>query len=200
MLAMVLIRVLYGSMTELRAGEAAIAARDPDGAILHLERALHWYLPMSPTIEAAAGKLWQIGQEAEAKGETERALEAYQALRGGFYATRSFYTPHPVWIERADDRIATLQARDRTSTWPDPALSEAQRKAVALETLQRDDAPDPGWSAMAVLGFLGWVSAGFGFMLRAFEPDGRFRSRTGLRWGAGIVVGYLFWIVGLMRA
>jgi hypothetical protein len=199
MLAMVLARVLYGSVTELREGQR-IAAQDPDNAIVHLERAIHWYVPFSPTVSEAAQGLWDLGQAAEKAGNAARALEAYQALRGGFYATRSFYTPYPAWISRANERIASLQARDTAARWPDPVLPEAERKAVALRTLERDDAPDPGWSFLAVLGFVGWVGSGLGFMLRAFDPEGHFRGRAGLRWGAGIVAGYALWVLGLLRA
>ncbi len=200
MLIMILVRVLYGSATELRAGQEAVVARDFDRAILHLERSLHWYVPFSPTITEAAQQLWEIGQNAEAQGNGALALEAYQALRGAFYATRSFYTPHPAWIARANDRIATLQARDGTARWPDPSLSETQRKTVALEALTRDDAPEPGWSIIAVLGFLGWVGAAVGVLLQGFDAEGRFLRPLGARWGIAIVVGYALWVVGLMRA
>lgn len=199
-LLMVVIRVFYGAVSELEAGEQALTAGTADEAIIHLERSLHWYLPLCPLPEKAANALWSIGSEAEARGDRETALEAYQALRSALYATRSFYTPLPGWIKKANERIASLQIEEPGGMWPDPTLPAAERKAIALAVLEKDDAPDVGWSAVSVLGFVGWIACALGFVLRGFDSSGCFSRKPGLSWGAGVVLGFLLWVVGLMRA
>jgi len=200
MVLMVVARVYLGSSTELNTGKSALEAGETSRAIVHLDRAIQWYVPLAPTVGEAAALLWKVGQEADARGDTQGALEAFRALRGAFHAVRGINHPGKVWIDRANERIATLQASDNTAAWPDPSLSREERKQVALDVLQRDPTPDPGWSALAVVGFLGWVGSGLGFFLRGFEPSGRFLRKSGLRWGLGVLGGYFLWIIALLRA
>lgn len=197
---MVVIRVLVGTLTAWESAETLRLSGQLDEAIVQYERAIHWYLPMNPWGEKAAEALTVLGQEAEARGEDARALAAWESLRGAIYATRSFYTPMPERLAVANEHIATLQLKAPDARWPDPSLSAEARRQQVMERLNLELAPDPAWSFLAVAGFLGWVTAAAGFFLKSFEADGRFLTQPGVRWGLGVVIGYAFWIVGLMKA
>lgn len=57
-----------------------------------------------------------------------------------------------------------------------------------------------GWAVVAQLGFWGWVLAVIGLILHAFPARGSFNRRGAAVWGAGFVVLYAFWIIGMLRA
>jgi hypothetical protein len=52
---------------------------------------------------------------------------------------------------------------------------------------------------VAALGFAAWVGATVGLIFRGMSPEGRFQ-RQALQWMGGIVLGYVVWILGMMRA
>lgn len=106
--------LLFAGATQFRQwaqyqrGEKALAARDTINAIAGFESAIHMYTPFSPLVEKSATQLWQIGQDLEGKGETEKALIAYRALRSAFYATHGLTRPGQSWIARCDEKIHLL--------------------------------------------------------------------------------------------
>lgn len=89
-------------------GQEALRRGDFPGAVAGFESALHMYIPFHPTIEKAAGQLWQIGESYERVGNVTRALIAYRALRSSFYAGHWLLTPGEEWIARCDKKIAAL--------------------------------------------------------------------------------------------
>jgi len=106
--------VLFAAATQFRQwsqynrGEQALAAIDHINAIAGFESAIHMYTPFSPLIERSAKKLWAIGQELETKGESEKALIAYRALRSAFYSTHGLTKPGMNWIALCDEKIRLL--------------------------------------------------------------------------------------------
>lgn len=106
--------VLFASTTQFRQwsqyrrGEKALAARDHINAIAGYESAIHMYTPFSPFIEKSARRLWIIGRDLELRGETERALIAYRALRSAFYSTHGLIHPGMNWIAQCDGKIRVL--------------------------------------------------------------------------------------------
>jgi len=106
--------VLFAAATQFRQwsqynrGEQALAALDHINAIAGFESAIHMYTPFSPLIERSAKKLWAIGQELETKGESEKALIAYRALRSAFYSTHGLTKPGMNWIALCDEKIRLL--------------------------------------------------------------------------------------------
>jgi hypothetical protein len=66
------------------------------------------YIPFHPTIEKAAQRLWQIGENNEKLGDINRALITYRSLRSSFYADHWLVTPGQDWIKRCDKKIAVL--------------------------------------------------------------------------------------------
>src|SRR5262245_60853923 len=57
-------------------GEEAYTQGQYKVAVTHYERTIKWYTPWSPVVQRAVERLWQLGTEAEARGEVSLALEA----------------------------------------------------------------------------------------------------------------------------
>jgi hypothetical protein len=106
--------LLFAAATQFRQwsqfsrGEKALAARDHINAIAGFESAIHMYTPFSPLVERSAKRLWIIGQEMESRGESEKALIAYMALRSAFYSTHGLTRPGMNWISLCDEKIRLL--------------------------------------------------------------------------------------------
>ncbi|WP_243372853.1 hypothetical protein [Geotalea sp. SG265] len=100
---------LYRQHAQFGKGERALAAGDTIAAIAGFESAIHMYTPASGLVEKAAEKLWAIGEEAERRGDVQRALVAYRSLRSSFYAVRGLTAPGTGWIARCDAKISQLQ-------------------------------------------------------------------------------------------
>jgi len=66
------------------------------------------YIPFHPMVEKSARQLWNIAESSERRGDINRALIAYRALRSSFYADRWLVTPGKEWIARCDTKIAAL--------------------------------------------------------------------------------------------
>ncbi len=98
----------YRQWVQFSRGEAAFAAGDSITAIAGYEAALHMYTPGSPLNERAAAKLWSIGEAMEMRGDLDRALIAFRALRSSWYAVRWLVQPGEQWIARCDRKIAEL--------------------------------------------------------------------------------------------
>lgn len=106
--------VLFAAATQFRQwsqfnrGEKALAAHDQINAIAGFESAIHMYTPFSPLVERSAARLWIIGRDLETRGETEKALIAYRALRSAFYSTHGLTKPGMKWITICDEKIRLL--------------------------------------------------------------------------------------------
>jgi tetratricopeptide (TPR) repeat protein len=99
--------------SQFNQGEVALRNGDFTGAVAGFESALHMYIPYHPTIERAAGRLWQIGEANERLGDINRALIAYRSLRSSFYADHWLVTPGLAWIAKCDKKIASLAPLQR---------------------------------------------------------------------------------------
>jgi tetratricopeptide (TPR) repeat protein len=89
-------------------GEEAYRRGDFTGAVAGYESAIHMYIPFNGTVEKSARQLWNIAEASERRGDINRALIAYRALRSSFYADRWLITPGQDWIARCDTKIAAL--------------------------------------------------------------------------------------------
>jgi hypothetical protein len=98
----------YRQWDQYRRGEDAMAKGDVIAAISGYEAAIHMYTPLSPLVSRSSGRLWQLAQSLEQKGDYPRALVAYRSLRSSYYAVRSLYSPGLDWISRCDSRIEAL--------------------------------------------------------------------------------------------
>ena len=56
------------------------------------------------------------------------------------------------------------------------------------------------WSIVCVTGVWGFVICTIFLILRAFPARNSFEGRTALKWGAGVLLFFMVWIVGMMQA
>lgn len=192
-------KVYLSSRSEYLKAVEASQSRGVKAAITHYQRSIQWYAPLNRYVTDSARGLWEIGQGAEGRGEGELALEAYRTLRSALLSTRSLYTPHADWIERCNERIASLEA-SRPASKANQGKSFQQRKAEGLQLLEKTHAPDPFWSFVLEMGFLGWVGGALGFIFKAITEEGGLHRRKALYWGGLIVFCYALWIIGMARA
>jgi hypothetical protein len=197
-LAVLLMRVFWDGRAALAEGDAALERRDPAEAITRWRRAARWYAPGAPHVSAAYERLEELAAAAEEAGDRATALEAWRAIRSSILATRSFYTPFPSKLERANAKIAELMALE-----PGPADAGdtvEKRRAWHLALLQRDESPALGWTLLALAGFGLWIGGGFYFAFRGLDKEDRLVKRAAARAGIVIVVGLLVWMVSLYNA
>ncbi len=171
-LAMVWMRAFYGSMKTYDTGEKYFELGQFIQAITFFDRSIHWYTPYNPYVEKSAKKLWEIGERSQREADTKLALIAIRAIRGGFYSARSFYTPGKNWIRMSDRKIHELEAIESGQR----KLHETTMRVSAGEESQEDPGPNPGWSVVVVLSFLGWVGSLLAFIPCAFGAKGEGKS------------------------
>lgn len=192
-------RAFYGSMKACKEGETHMRQGETVRAVTFFDRAIHWYTPLNPYVERSAEKLWEIGERAQREGDVRLALMAVRAIRGGFYSARSLYTPGKDWIAKAEERIKELEQMEKV----DKGLTaEPEEGKPLLEESQEVVGPDPGWSAVVVLSFLGWVGSVLLFARSWLgrRNQGKARLLKGGVWLGLAAVLYAIWIVGMFRA
>ena len=114
-------------------------------------------------------------------------------------STRSFYVPYAEHLERAEEHIAALMARQPPPA-VDAARSEKERYDAYLASLRERLGPHPWAAWMALLGFVGWVGAAWRLASEGFDEEDRFQPRETLRWGLLVLVGLVMFLAGLRLA
>ena len=190
------IKVTYNAAQDFALGEESYIHGQYKVAITHYGRTIKWYTPLSAVVQRAVERLWQLGTEAEARGEVALALEAYQTLRSSLYAVQSFYVPYQSWIPKSEARIAPLLARTKAGEEPNTDKL-AQDTARFTMQLQRHVGPHLGWSILVAIGFLGWVGATVGLIWHVVDEEGNLARRPGLLWGSLIAVFFALWLIGM---
>jgi hypothetical protein len=99
-----------------------------------------------------------------------------------------------------DERIAHLMAGQHERNRAGDPAPFAERKTEHLALLEVDNSPDPWWSLLVVLAFLGWVGSGFRFVYRAWDAEGRFHGGPALTWGGIITACMAVWILAMSLA
>jgi hypothetical protein len=197
--AVLVTRVMTSASEELRNADRRLAAGDIDGSIVHYRRAARWYAPGSPFHVQALAKLAALGARAERRGETDRALTAYRAIRSAIMSARSFYTPEPKRLGFADRKIAELMA-----SLPPPPIdagkSREQLRAEHLALLESSRGPDILWTWVLLLGFMSWIAGAYAFTIRAIDDQDRLVWSEVRRWGAVIVIGFGLFVLGMTLA
>lgn len=191
-------KVIWNATDEWNRAEA-LAATQPERALDHYERVIHWHVPFLSLSDDAAEKMWEAALAYEQQGNIEKALNTYRILRGAFYAARSVYTPGKDWILRCNEKIAGLMASKPAYSEPEQKKSFDERKTEYLELLSREKSPHPEWALVTEIGFWGWVACAFVFIFKGFSPAGAFHAQPALRWAGGWLVCYGLWIWGLFR-
>jgi hypothetical protein len=199
-LGVVVTRACMEGRAALHAGDDALADGDQAEAIAQWRRAARWYVPLAPHVGDAYDRLEELARAAEARGDTDTALAAWEGIRSSIKATRSFYTPHGDRLEPANRRIAELRAATPADAAAAPGQSEAERVTWHHDLLQRDESPSTGWSVIALFGFALWIGGGLLFALRGITAEDRLVPRTAGMAGIGVAVGLFIWMLGLYNA
>jgi len=189
-------KVTYNASQDFALGEDAYTHGEYKRAITHYERTIKWYTPLSTTVQRAVERLWQLGTEAEVRGEISLALEAYQTLRSSLYAVQSFYIPYQSWIPKSEARIAPLLAKTKAGEEHNEGQLAQDTARFAMQ-LQRHVGPHLGWSILLEIGFLGWVGATIGLIWYVVDEAGNFAQRQGLLWGSLMAAFFALWLVGM---
>lgn len=195
------IKASYYAGYETRRGDRAYQQSNLDDAIVHYERAIKWYTPVSRSVSHAVERLWEIGNKAEKRDEPAVALEAYRSLRGSLYAIESFNRPYRKWIPKAERKIASLMAAMAAAHPPQLEAHAVQPNAERFAALlRRKETLDQGGVILTEIGFLGWIGSTLGFIWYAFGNHGGWVWRRCLWWGSGIVICFTGWIIGMLMA
>lgn len=192
-------RLLWESRVALRAGESSLRRGDAASGITSLRRAAHLYAPGNPYVAGAYDALERVARESETRGQADRALTAWRAVRSSALSTRWLVIPYEDRLRTANQHIAHLMAQR------EPALDERERSPRAREEqhlalLNEDRAPEPAWRVVLAAGmalFLG------GLGRAAFAGwDDADRPRRGALVSAGAVgaLGAALLLVALWRA
>lgn len=195
----VAVKIYINAGDEFQIAEELLASGNPVKAVVHFERSIRWYLPGSSLKNKAARRIWETAEKFESAGDSENAINSYRLLRGGFYATRSFYTPGKEWIKRCNEKIATLMAQKPAVTEADKTRSFDDRKAEYLKILSAEKSPYASWAILCEIGFLGWVTCAVLFIFRGFGKSGQFKPRQAIYWAGGFIVFYGFWVIGMYK-
>jgi len=193
-------KVAYNASQDFGLGEEAYTHGEYKDAMTYYERTIKWYTPLSTVVQRAVERLWQLGTEAEARGDLSLALEAYQTLRSSLYAVQSFYIPYQSWIPKSEARMAPLLAKTKVGAEAGAGRGEdklAQDTVRFAMQLQRHEGPHLGWSLLVELGFLGWVGATVGLIWSVVDEAGNFARRRGLLWGSLVAVFFALWLIGM---
>ena len=196
-LLVVSVRVVTSARSELREAEELLQRHDRDAAIVQLRRAARWYAPLSPYHARALHLLWREGDEAERAGELERALSAYRSVRGAILATRSLYVPERELLTAANERIASLMARQEVPG-VDAGKTPEQLRREHLALLTPIPGPNVFWSCVVLGGFVCWVFATFAFSLRAIDDEDRWVPAEVKRWGGLSAAGFGLFVLGML--
>lgn len=108
LLFFVYLRVLIGQYREFKKAEEAYANLNFKDAVVYYETAILFYTPVSPYLDKAIERMFEIALKYEQKGEYDYALDVYENLRSSLYATKSFYQPYPHVISACDRKISEL--------------------------------------------------------------------------------------------
>lgn len=199
LLGAVAARVVYSARSELESARLAAESGDGAGAITHYRRAARFYVPGSPYHVLALERLAEIGRQAQAAGDVERALSAFRAIRGSILAARSLYVPERARLQQADQQIAALMA-EQPAPRVDAGKSKQQLRDEHLALLESSPDPNLFWTCVLLLGFAAFVGSAFAFSARAIGDDDRLRLPEARRWGAAILIGFGMFALGLALA
>ena len=195
-MVMLYTKVAYNASQDFTRGEESYTHGEYKVALTHYERTIKWYTPFSKVVQLAVERLWQLGTEAEARGDVSLALEAYQTLRSSLYAVQNFSMPYQSWIPKSEERIAPLLAKTKAGgeQGEDKLAQDTARFAMQL---QRHVGPHLGWSILVEIGFLGWVGATVCLIWHVVDEQGNFVRQQGFLWGSLLALFFALWIIGM---
>ena len=200
------VRCLTETRSELQLASESLKSRDNLAAVSHLRRAARWHFPGTPGSEQALEQLKGIALRAERSQDSDLALFAWRAVRGGILATRHLSVPHPQRLAEANRHIATLMAHSVPKPPMDRHKSNEKLYHEHLALLKAAHArPNPWWGLTAILGLVGWIASIGILATRAVRPSTQAPEGLSkrIRWPAlalSAAVSLLLFFVGLLQA
>jgi len=186
-------RVSSSGRADLETAAQSRSAGLRDTAADFYARAARWYLPGNGVQADALAALSDMAREAGTAGDSAFALRAWREVRGAVLGTRWLTVTAPEELREANGEIARLTAAEDRALRGDAALTQAAHLAL----LERDLAPSPLLSAVAVLLFAAWIGILVRGGVRGVLPDGTVRWRVlGAHVGASLVV-LALWLVAV---
>lgn len=158
-------RMLLGARREVTAAQEAAARGDARGQVLHLRRAMAYYLPGNPWVAQAHDRLRDLARQAQSQGQGASALARWRELRGAVLRLRGITHPYSGSLVEANRAIAALSKRGHAF-----GVGSA-RRARLLARLGSPPAPHPVWVLVALAGFCTWVGGAVLLLFRGLRPD-----------------------------
>jgi hypothetical protein len=186
-LATATLRAVLDGEREITASDEAFDGGDLHAAIQHARRAASAYMPQAPHVERGYARLLAIARGAEASGQPDVALLAWQAQRAAVLESQSILRPFPERLEEANRNLARLQAAK--------TAAEGERAEVAQRLFRRAEGQrdHPPWGALLAVGLFVSAAGMAWFAARGVGADGRVAWLRG-RWGLLVVaLGAALW-------
>lgn len=156
--ALLITRAMFEGRAAMKRAYDHDARANVEGAIANSIRATKWYVPLASHPREGYDLLRTIARRAESVGDIETALIAWQAIRAGTHASRSFYTPFSDRGREADAQIAVLLAAR-----PPPGIDRDKPREKIVQEHRQDLARADGPNALAVVAlYAGMFLALFG--------------------------------------
>lgn len=188
-------RVVLSGEAEIKASTAALDDGDAREAIVHARRAARWYAPGAPHVPVAYDRLIALATASEQNRRDDLALLAWRGVRLAVIETRWVITPQPEHLERADEEIARIMAKQPREAEPDAMIRKEE-----LQKLKRHEPPRILWVALLVGGFLG-LAAGLLLWGKQVGGAGGRLMWSGAKSGMILtLVGAVLWLVAVWRA
>lgn len=189
--------MLLGARRQLALADDASRRDDQAAVDRHLRRALAYYLPINPWLETAAQRLRARAQDARQRGSAATALARWRSLRSALLALRGIRQPQAALVAEANTEIASLVAASPQAA---RALQTPEGRRTLTRRLAQPPAPRPLFTLLALLGFVAWTSSALALCARGLTAEVRLLPRRATILGAGIVLGFAAFLLGLTLA
>lgn len=191
MTGLLVARIHRSGQEALAASEQAFDRGDLEVATTAAREALTWYLPGAPHNKQAVARLRAIAVGAEATGDLANALRAWEALRGGLFATAHPWSSDEAAFAEASAGVARLLVRRNHEAGVVPAALDSDD---AVGQYYQAPAREPGRDWFAVGSSIGMLLM---LVFGARVLSGRqFASAAALVFTrAGLLVGVSLWLL-----
>ena len=192
--AVATLRAVLDGERELRESDVAFDANDLHASIQHARRAASAYAPGAPHVRHGYERLLAIARGAEATGQPDVAVLAWQAQRAAVLETASLLRPFPERLEEANRNLARLEASKVGAEG-----TRSERAGQLFKQAQQRSQEELPWGSLLAAGLL---VAGLGaawFARQALGADGKVHWLRG-RWGLLVfAVGSALWALAAFR-
>ena len=172
------------------------------------QQAMRAYLPLTSAPQLGADGLERLALDAESRSQAAQtlesrafyrteALEAWRRLRGGIWATRSFFKPFGERLDRADAHIAELMADELLASGLQELVRGRDRAQLIADhraLLARDPSPSPWLAIFGFLFFAGWVGSIFALIFKGFNSSGQRQVAAFWRYALSAVGCFGLWM------